>query len=150
MPVTQRLGEHYQIPRRGRRVGQHRRRRHQPGHRQAVQRLRGAHRVAADQRATRGAHRVRAAAQNLAHHRFRHLVRRVGEEIERSERPAAHGVHVGQRVHRRDPAVGIAVIDDRREEIHGLYERALGIQPKHAGIVAGSRIGQHVRVFARR
>jgi hypothetical protein len=57
------------------------------------------------------------------------------DDVQRRQRLAVHRVHVGERVGRRDRAVGERVVDDRREEVDRLHDRPLRIQRDHPRVV---------------
>ena len=65
---------------------------------------------------------------------------------QRGQRPPAHRVDVAQRVRRGDLAVDVRVVDDRREEVHGLHQRRPGLPRVHTGIVSGPEVHQDPRV----
>src|SRR5579859_2072973 len=61
----------------------------------------------------------------------------VGETDEghRGERLPAHGVNVAERVGGGDLAEGVGVVDDGRKEVDRLYERLVGRELIHSGVV---------------
>ena len=59
------------------------------------------------------------AAQHLGSELEGDLVARPGQQVDREERLAAHGVDVREGVGRRDPAPVVGVVDDRGEEVGG-------------------------------
>ena len=61
---------------------------------------------------------------------------------QRGERASAHRVDVRQRIGAGDASVGDRVVDDRREEIDRLHQRALVIEPVHTRIVRGPVVDQ--------
>ena len=118
---------------------------HDAGHRVAELHLVIAHGVAAEDGAARLNHRLGAAPEDL----FQIpevALGRVGQDGERGERARAHGVDIGQGVGGGDAAKCERVIDNGREEIHGLHEGALRAQPVDACVVAGVETDQHVRI----
>ena len=80
---------------------------------------------------------VAGAGQHLSQEVHRQLVHVPGHQVERHERTAAHGVHVGDGVHRSDAAPGAGVVDDRGEEVGREYERPVDVEAPHPGVVAG-------------
>jgi hypothetical protein len=86
------------------------------------------------------------AAQDLSQHVRAERRQRVGHQVERSDRPSAHRVDVRQGVGGGDPAEGVRVVDDRREEVDGLHDRQVGGELHHAGVVGGVGGDQHARV----
>jgi hypothetical protein len=60
---------------------------------------------------------------------------RKAHQSERRQRLSAHGVHIAERVGRRDLSERVRVIDNRREEVHGLHERLVGRDQIHSGVV---------------
>jgi hypothetical protein len=85
--------------------------------------------------APRLAHLVLPAAEDVGEHRERQPVRREADDVERGERLAAHGVHVGERVGRGHLAEVVRVVDDGSEEVDRLHERHVLGQHEHAGVV---------------
>ena len=123
-----RLGEDQLVS--GRRAvdGHQRGRVGQARHGQAVLGHRVVDRVAARDEAPGLRRHLRAAAQHLAQDGEVEPVARPGGQVDREQRPAAHRVHVGQRVRGRDPAPVGRVVDDRGEEVRGQHQRALVVQ----------------------
>ena len=78
----------------------------------------------------------------------RHQINRHPHEVERRERTAAHGIDVGQRIGRRDLPVGKRVVDDRREEIRRLHQRAVAVDAIHPGVVSGGRADQEIASYS--
>ena len=102
---------------------------------QAVDGLQRVDRVAArDRDARRGAHRL-AAGEDLPDHRERQLLERHADDGERQDRPAAHGIDVGDGVGRGDAAEVVRLIDDRREEVGRGDDRLRVVQPIDRGVV---------------
>ena len=64
------------------------------------------------------------------------------------KRFATHRINIAQRVRRGDLTVGKRIVHDRREEIHGLHERAIAVQPEHTRIVRGPIVDQDPVVAA--
>ncbi len=60
---------------------------------------------------------------------------------------SAHGVNVAQGIGGRDLAEGVRVVDDGREEIHGLHQRLRGRNFVHSGVVGCIKANQNVRVM---
>ena len=82
----------------------------------------------------------------------RDLAVEVGREPrhgEREQRPRAHGVHVRDRVGRRDAAEVEGVVDDGREEVDALYEHEVVAQPDDGGVVERAGADQHARIVDR-
>ena len=79
-------------------------------------------------------------AKKAAYEKFKHP----GEDGERGNGAAAHGVDVAERVGGGDGAEGVRIVDDGREEIHGMHEGELRRQFVDAGIVGGIKPDQHV------
>ena len=84
--------------------------------------LRIAHAVAADHRASGLHHLGEAAGKNLLQYVEIAFIGKA-DNGQRGHRASAHGVNVAQRVGGRDLAEGVWVVNDGREEIHGLDER---------------------------
>jgi hypothetical protein len=139
-----RLGEDELVPGRGPVDGQQSGRVGQAHHGQAVLGHRVVDRMAARDEAPGFGRDLRAAAQHLAEQGEVEPVARPGGEVDREQRPAAHRVHVGQRVRRRDPAPVARVIDDRGEEVRGQHQRALIVQAQHGRVVAFERADEQV------
>ena len=73
-------------------------------------------------------------------------LRGVSQNGERRNGAPAHGVDVAQSIGRRKGAEGGGIVDDGREEIHGLHQGKLRRQLVHAGIVGSVKPDQHVFV----
>jgi hypothetical protein len=100
---------------------------HETRHREAVERLGRGDRMPAQDRSAGRERDIGPATQDLAHV----VIRQVGgkpADGEGEERLAAHREHVGDRVGRRDAAVVIGVVDDRREHVDRLDDRLVGVQ----------------------
>ena len=69
-------------------------------------------------------------------------VRRERRDVEREQHPAAHRVDVAERVGRGDRTVLVGRVDDRREEVDGLDQRVLVVQPVHGGVVGRAKTDQ--------
>jgi hypothetical protein len=126
-------------------------------------------RVAAAEKRARLAYLLVAAAQDLRPP-FGREAAREARQRQRRERPSAHGVDVRERVRRGDRAVVARVVDDGREEIHGLHERDAYVRRQalaraehddsgvverlgsddHAGVLAVGDVAQHLRELALR
>ena len=87
--------------------------------RQPVFRLAVLHRVAAGDDDARLLRNVHSAEQHAPEHLLWQVLREA-DDVERKERSAPHGVDVAERVHRRDSAEVVGVVDDRWEEIDRL------------------------------
>ncbi len=114
-------------------------------HGEAVDRLRRVDRVTACYGNAGGGADVRAALQDVAHDRGLDLAERHAENRERHERPAAHRVHVRQRVRRRDAAEVGRVVDDRREEIRRRDHAGVADEPPHRRIVTSLGADEQIR-----
>ena len=101
--------------------------------------------VSADYEDSGLARLVRAADQDVAEQVFGE---RDGEadDVERGEGPAAHGVHVAEGVGDGYLAEGVGVVNDGREEVHGLYERGVVVHAIDGGVVAGVDSDEQVGV----
>ena len=85
-----------------------------------------------------------AAVQDAADHLDRQLVDRHAHQRERHDRRAAHGVHVGNGVGRRDAAEIVRVVDDRHEKVGRRNERLLVVEPVNRRVVAGFHAHQQL------
>jgi hypothetical protein len=139
-----RLGEDQPVPGLRPVDGQQRGRVGQAGHGQAVLGHRVVDRVAARDEAPGLRRHLRAAAQHLAQDGEVEPVGRPGGHVDREQRPAAHRVHVGQRVRGGDPAPVGRVIHDRGEEVGGQHQRALVVEAEHGRVVALGRADEQV------
>ena len=85
------------------------------------------------------------AAQQRMHcvhgHGFRN-----GHNVQAELRFAAHGIHIGKRVRRRDLAEKIRIIRDRREEIHRLHQSEFIADLIDRGIIAFVKTNEQVRI----
>jgi hypothetical protein len=88
-----------------------------------------------------------AAAQDLAHGRWRQGVDGEADDGQRRLRHAAHGVDVADGVGGRDLAERVGVVHAGREDIHSQDCRRIGRQQDHARIVAGTGPHQHARII---
>ena len=128
-------------------VGHHAARRNHPCDSEPINRLWILDRVAAEQDAFRFLDLFRAATQDLVHRLERHNIGRHAHDVQRCKRSPAHGINVGQRVGRGDLAVPMRIVDDRREEIRGLHERAIAVNAIHPGVVPGGRADQEISIL---
>ena len=94
--------------------------------------------------------RVGAAAQDRSQRPVAELLERVGHEVQRGERRAAHRVDVGQRVGRGDAPEVVRVVDDRREEVDGRDDRERVRHAVHRGVVGGLVADEQRRVVRAR
>ena len=69
------------------------------------------------------------------------------EQVQRAQRPAAHGVDVGKAVRRADATEEMWIVHARREDIHGLNQTEVLGDAVNAGVVTGGEAGNHRRVF---
>ena len=69
---------------------------------------------------------------------------------ERRQRPPTHGIDVAQRVRRRNLAVHVGVVDNRREEVHCLHQRRPALPRVHTGIVMSPEIDEDPWIGGRR
>ena len=143
------LGQQDDVARLRARVAQHALRVHEPSHSQPVLRFLIDDRVPAGHRSAGFAHLRCAAAQDLRGH-VRGQILREGRDVQREEHPAAHRVDVGHCVGRRDRAVFVGIVDDRREEIERLHQRALIIQRVDGRIVRRIEADEQLRKLLRR
>ena len=72
---------------------------------------------------------------------------RKADQSQRGQRASPHGVHVTQRISRRDLAESIRIVDNRREEVDRLYQRRISRDLIHAGVVGVIEADQHIRVL---
>ena len=147
---AERLGEHEHVARPARGVREDPLRVDRPGHREPVLRLVVLDRVAADEYRAGLADHVQAAAEDRRQDLRAELLEREGDDVQRRDGCAAHGVDVRERVGRRDPAEVVGIVDQRREEVDRLHERDVGGQPHHRGIVPRRRSDEQPRVVLRR
>ena len=71
---------------------------------------------------------------------------RKADHRQRAHRPAAHGIHIAQRVGGGDLAEDIGVVDDGREEVDRLDQRQLRRELIHSGVVGCVEADEHIRV----
>jgi len=91
-----------------------------------------------------------AAGEDLDEDLGRELLVGEADDRERRERLAADGVAIRERVGRGDPAEAPRVVDDRREEIDRLDERAARVDPEDGGVRRVLGADEQVRVRRRR
>ena len=70
--------------------------------------------------------------------------RRKAHHIEGNQRPAAHRVHIRQRIGGGDRPKFIRIIGNRREKIHGNDQCRIVVDPINGGVIA--RLGPHQQV----
>ena len=87
---------------------------------------------------------VGAAPEDLVDELEREVLERDADDVHGGDRAAAHGVDVGERVGGRDLPVEVGVVDDRREEVDGLDEGAVGVEPVDGGVVGGGGSDEEV------
>ncbi len=104
---------------------------------EAVDRLDRIDRVAAGDRDARLATDRLAAADDLADLLGRQLVDRHRDQGQGHDRPAAHRIHVADRVGRGDAAEVERVVDDRHEEVGRRDQRLLVVELVDGGVVGG-------------
>ena len=103
------------------------------------------HRVAAQNRASRFAHFLRAAGENRAQN-IEIAVAGKRHQRQRRDRHAAHGVDIAQRIGRGDGSIREGIVHDGREEIDGLHQGQIGGHTIHARIVGRVIADQHIRI----
>ena len=143
-PLPERLGEDQAVAGARPLIGEQALRVAVADDRQSELELLVADRVAAQDRgAGRGAGR-RAAGEDPCQD-LRRSVGREAAEVEREERPPAHGVDVRDGVGRGDAAEAPRIVADRRNEV-GRRDERLAAEEHHAGVVEGLRV-RPARVF---
>jgi hypothetical protein len=99
--------------------------------------------VAAEQDAVRLLQHLRPPADDGGRPFEREVRLRKRRYRERGERPPSHRVDVGQGVRGRDPSERRGVVHDRGEEVDGLHEGGLLVEPEHTGVVPRAVVDQH-------
>ncbi len=138
---AERLRQDQHVARTGARVRPDLRRRDEAGHGISELDLAVLDGVAAEQGDSRFDQLVEPALEDRAQHLAVGFLRE-RRDRERRERTSAHRVDVAQRVRRRDLAVHERIVDDGREEIDGLHERAVALERVHTRIVGGPIVDQ--------
>ena len=136
-----RLGQEQRVAGHGPRIRQHARRMDLAGHRVAELDLRVLDRVSAEQRDAGLGQLVETAGEDPLQDGAVGVFRKRGDR-QRGERPAAHRVDVAQRVGGGNLPVDERIVDDWREEIDRLHERARLVEPVHTCIVRGPIVDQ--------
>ena len=131
-------------------VGHHLRGVDEAGDRQAELDLGVAHAVAAEDDGTRGSDSLRPAPQDFLEHAHRQLVVGEADNVEHGLRLAAHRVDVAERVGGGDAAVGVRVVNDRREKIDGLHERERVVDAINPRVAEALGPNEQVRIGHRR
>jgi hypothetical protein len=104
-------------------------------HDQAVDRLDGVDRMPAGDRDARlGADRFAPGGDALDHVQ-RQSSDRHAEQGQGENRLPAHGVHVGNRIGRRDAAEVVGIVDDRHEKIGGRHDRLPVVELVDCGVL---------------
>ena len=88
-----------------------------------------------------------AAFENLAENFHVHFTLGEANDIEAGLGLPAHGVNIAQRIGRGNLAKGVGIVDNGREEVHGVDDSQVRTQTEHPGVVAGLGADQHVRVI---
>ncbi len=101
--------------------------------------------VSADQGAVGLDHLRESAGQHLFQH-FQVAAVGKADQRQRADRPAAHGVHVAERIGGGDLSEDVRVVNDGGKEIDGLDERQLRRELIHAGVVGGVEADEHVGI----
>ena len=91
--------------------------------------------VPADNQRSGFVHFLLTAGENFSQHLERQLAGRKRDDVECRHWLAAHGVDIGQRICRGDLTEIERIVDNRREEIHCLYQRDVVGQAKDPSIV---------------
>ncbi len=115
-----------------------------PDHGQAIDRFGRVDRMAAGDRDAGAGADFGPALQDAAHHLRRDLAERHAEDGQRHDRPAAHGVDVGDGVGGGDAAEVPGVVHDRHEEVRRGDHAGVAVQPVDRRVVAGLRADQQV------
>ena len=108
----------------------------EPGDGHAVLRFRVVDAVPARDVAVRRGGHVQPASQHLGGQVGAEQVARPAEQVERDQRVAADGVHIRQRVGRRDLPEGVGVVHDRGEKVGGRDDRPVRRDLDHGRVVA--------------
>src|SRR4051794_10954910 len=87
------------------------------------------------------------AAENLAQHLEGKAVTGPAHEVQSEQRLCPHGVDVAERVGYGNGSPRRRVVNDRREEVHRGYQRAVRRQRKDGGVIPGSGIDQDSGVY---
>src|ERR1700689_1652834 len=104
-----------------------------------------ADRMSSDDGATRFRHFRETAAQDLFED-LRRTGSRKRQDSERGNWPAAHGVHIAERVGGSDLTEKLWIIEDGREKIHGLNDGEIVGEAIYGRVVAGLETDDHVRI----
>ncbi len=91
-----------------------------------------------------------ASAKDQINDAGRHRVCRYSQDVKRRQRTAAHGINVGQSICRCDLSVGKRVVDDRREEIGRLHQRAISVDAIHPCVVSCGGANQEIAAIQNR
>ena len=102
--------------------------------------------MTADQRRARLLDLAEAAFEDPAQRGLVDVLCREIAAVHGGQRPAPHGVDVGDRVGRRDLAVEERVVHDRRDVIDRLDQRQIVGETVHSGVVAGLEADEQVGV----
>ena len=113
---------------------------------ESVDRLRISNRVTTDDRATDFGGFLETAAQDLGDRFCGDKILRKTHQVQRSDWPAAHREHIRESVRGGDLSVGEGVVDDWREEVHGLHESTMSIQFVNAGVIERARVHEDVSI----
>ena len=102
--------------------------------------------MAAGDGAARFDHLRLPACQNVTEHVE---IASIGEahQCERSERLAAHRIHIAKRIRRGDLPERVGIVHDGREEVDGLNQRLCRREQIHAGVVGFVEADKQVGVM---
>lgn len=77
----------------------------------------------------------------------REFVSGPGQELERREGSAAHRIDIGECIRRGDASPRTGIVDDRREEVDGLYEGEIVGNPIDGGVIRPVDPNEEIRVL---
>ncbi len=143
----ERLSQHEHIARLRAGVSQHALRRHNASDDETIFWLGIVDGVPADDLDTGFAGHGSAALHDPAQHFNRQLARRKTDDVEREQRPAAHRVHITERIGCGDAAEIKRIVDDRRDKVDGLNDDSIVVEPICRRIIGGRGADQDRRIF---
>ena len=72
---------------------------------------------------------------------------RKADQRQSADGPAAHGIHIAQRIGGGDLAEDVRIVDDGGEEVDRLDERQLRRELIHAGVVGCVKADEHIGIM---
>jgi hypothetical protein len=144
---SERLGEHQQVAGTGAGIREHAVGMHFSDDGHPERRLDRIDGMAAQLETVRARGHLGGSPQDLTQHVKRHTVPRPADQVQGEQRRGPHRVDVAEGICGRYGSPGRRIVDDRREEIHGRHQSAVGRQPEHRRVISRSGVDKDPRVL---